>query len=39
MIANCYLVSMICVDSKKKVPKKRLPSIAFYASMKDSVHD
>jgi hypothetical protein len=39
MIANCYLVSMICVDIKKKVPKKRLPSITFYALMKNSVHD
>jgi hypothetical protein len=34
MIANCYLVSMICVNSKKEGPQKRLPSITFYASMK-----
>lgn len=38
MIANCYLMSMICVESKKKDPQKGLASIEFYAPMEDSAH-
>jgi hypothetical protein len=39
MIANSFVVSMVYLDGRKKAPQNQLPSITFYASMKNSVHD